>query len=110
MKARAQTADVAHRQVKAELWLHDADGRPLRPVTIAQAEALGSAGAAFPIVAFGKWKKVQLKAALLHLSVRTFTGRTAAALANPRARYDHDQRVCQDWTVPRVVIEASPKR
>jgi len=98
MKIEAPAPGLANRVAKAELWIRDADGRGLRPVTMVQAERLVSGGAAFPIVASsGKWKEVRLKSSQpLHLP-RTFTGWTATALANPAARFDHNEAVCRTW-------------
>jgi hypothetical protein len=98
MKTWAPAAPgVARRAARAELWLRDADGRALRPVTLPEAEALVSAGAAFPIVASGNWKEVRLNTSLPPRSLQTFTGHAAAALGNPRARYNHNQRACRTW-------------
>lgn len=96
MTPTARTPGVAHRAVGAELWLRDADGRGLRPVTLAQAELLVSDGAAYPIVAAGVWKEVRLKVALPPNSRHTWRGR-ATAPGSPVSTFQHNFPACRTW-------------
>jgi hypothetical protein len=89
-------AGVAHRHHGAELWVHDMDGRPLRPVTLAQAELLVSEGAAYPIVAAAGWKQVRLKAVMPPNSLQTFYGRQPRR-GGTVSKYHHNSAACRTW-------------
>jgi hypothetical protein len=93
----APTPGVAHRATGAELWLRDMDGRGLRTVTPGEAERLIAANAAYPVVSGGTWREIRLKVALPPGSLHTFHGRTATALANPGARFEHNHQACRLW-------------
>jgi hypothetical protein len=98
MSALALAPGVAHREVRAELWLLDMDGRGLRPVTMDQASRLVAEGAAYPRIGQnGVWREVRLKVALPPHSRRTFIEHPSAASGNHGAHYEHNHRACNLW-------------
>ena len=75
------------------------DGRPLRPVTIAQAELLVSQGVAYPIVTAAGWKEVRFKGILSASranSLRTFKGSDTAP-GSAVSTYQHNYSACHIW-------------
>jgi hypothetical protein len=99
MRTPALAAGVAHPQARAELWIHDMDGRPIRPATLAQAELLVAEGAAYPVVTAAGWKQVRLKGILPSLranSLRTVKGSDTAP-GSSVSTYEHNYSACRTW-------------
>lgn len=81
---------------EGSLWLHDLDGTPVRPITLAQAQTLVGYGAAYPICVRGTWREIRLTTAMPPNSLRTFFGRSTA-IGSPVSTFHHNTRACKVW-------------